>query len=53
MEARRIQRNSLKMMVKNNCQLTYLYSAKLPFTDPHLKELENARRKQTNTQSNW
>lgn len=32
MEARRIQNNSLKVMMKNNCQLTYLYSAKLLFT---------------------
>ena len=45
-KARRIQNNSLKVMMKNNCGITYPYSAKLPFTDPHLtvkKNLEENR----------
>lgn len=45
MEAGRIQNNSLKVMMENNCQLTYLYSAKLPFTDPYLKKVEKPRGK--------
>lgn len=39
MEVRRIQNNSLKVMMKNNCQLTYLYSAKLPFTRSTFKRI--------------